>query len=151
MSTRKHWHTKTDSHSQSTWVLRVIFMDFEHLFLNTPPNPPKPYCIDAAAQLCTCIGHNSQYAERGKGSMKESWLKWEHSIPGHSPEIRVDLWNSSAWGNETVRCRQDLGESFKNHRGMTRSLSFAFSLHGYNHFPSTHSLSLLHFPKKRRN
>lgn len=64
-----------DAHSQSTWVLRVIFMDFEHLFLNTLPKPPKPYCIDAAAQLCTCIGHNSQYAERGKGSMKESWLK----------------------------------------------------------------------------
>lgn len=93
----------------------------------TPLFPP-PYCIAATTQLCTCIGHNIQYAERGKGSMKESWLKRTHSIPGHSPEIRVDLWNSSARGNEMVCRRQDLGESFKSHWGMTRSLSFAFSL-----------------------
>lgn len=55
--------------------------------------------------------------------MKESWPTWEHSIPGHSPEIRVDLWNSCTRGDETVCRRQDLVESFKSHRGMTRSLS----------------------------
>lgn len=59
--------------------------------------------------------------------MKESWLKWEHSIPGHSPEIRVDLWNSSTRGNETVCRRQDLEESFKSHRGMTCSLCLLLS------------------------
>lgn len=89
---------------------------------------PPPYCIAAATQLCTCIGHNSQYTERGKGSMKESWPKWERSIPGHSPEIRVDLWNSSTWGNETLGHGQDLGESFKSQRGMNRSLCLLLSL-----------------------
>lgn len=103
-------------------------MGSQGIFMALSTFVPPSSSIAAASQLSTCIGHNSQYAERGKGSMKESWLKREHGIPGHSPEIRVDLWNSSARGNEMVCRRQDLGESFKSHWGVTRSLCLLLSL-----------------------